>query len=188
MFNYIRADIKRVLRYTDTMNSINVLYAFWINFGLRVLVIYRLGRWLSNNRKIWYFWPFTIPLYPAFWLLSIFARKAYGIDLDQSADIGPGLYINHFGGIEVRNCRIGSHCNIQQQVKLGTNKTSDKSLIIGQGVYIGAHSKIFSNVTVGDGATIGAGTLVSQNVPQRSLLLGNPSRITQTDYDNSSLI
>jgi acetyltransferase-like isoleucine patch superfamily enzyme len=35
-------------------------------------------------------------------------------------------------------------------------------------------------VTIGNGAIVGAGTLVSKNVPEKSMVAGNPMRIIKT--------
>jgi serine O-acetyltransferase len=183
----MHADVMRVHRCNKTLRPFDVLHSLWINYGLQALVIYRFGRWLGSINKPYYGWTIT-PLYPAYWLLSLYARKAYGIDLDQSADIAPGFYINHFGGIEVRHCHIGSHCNIQQQVKLGSSETVGKGLVIGENVYIGAHAQICADISIGTGATIGAGAVVTQDIPHHCLVLGNPGRIVQRNYDNSSFL
>lgn len=188
MFENIRADIMRVHRCSRTLRPIDVLYSLWVNDGLHALIIYRFGCWLSRIQKYRYGWIIAIPLYPAYWILSFCIHRAYGIYLAQNADIAPGFFINHFGGIEVRNCRIGPRCNIQQQVKLGSAETSGKGPVIGAGVYIGAHAQIQAEVSVGDGATIGAGAVVIQDIPRRCLVLGNPGRIVQRDYDNSDFL
>lgn len=188
MFENIRADIMRVHRRSETLRLISVLHSFWMSYGLQALLIYRFGRWLGDMHKHHYGWVVAAPLYPAYWLLSACIRKAYGINLDQSANIAPGFYINHFGGIEVRNCNIGPHCNIHQQVKLGPDKSTAKGPVIGEGVWIGAHTQIYADVTVGDGATIGAGGVVTQDIPPHCMVLGNPARIAQRNYDNRALL
>jgi serine O-acetyltransferase len=185
MFEHIRADIMRVRR---KEKPLNLPHSLWRNYGLRALVIYRFGRWLERVQKQTLGWLIAMLGYPAYWLLSAFVRKAYGINLDQSADIAPGFYINHFGGIEVKNCRIGSCCNIQQQVKLGSDDIISGRLVIGKGVYIGAHAQLCATVSVGDGTTIGAGAVVTQDIPAHCLVLGNSGRIVQRDYDNSAFL
>jgi serine O-acetyltransferase len=192
MFKNIRADTLRVHRRSKTLRLSDFLRALWGNYGLQALVIYRFGRWLSDMHKYRLGWLIVQPLYPAFWLLSAFTRQAYGINLEQNADIAPGLYIGHFGGVEVKNCRIGPHCAIQQQVKLGTVKmeteTAAAGPVIGAGVWIGAHAQIDADVHIGDGATIGAGSVVTQDIPQHCLVLGNPGRIAQREYDNRAFL
>ena len=188
MFENIRADTRRMHPCVKKLRPTDVLYSLWMNYGLRALVIYRFGRWLSNIRKHYFGWVIATLLYPVYGVLSVCVRKAYGIDLAQSADIAPGFHINHFGGIEVRNCRIGPRCNIQQQVKLGPVETQDRGPVIGAGVWIGAHSRVCDDISVGDGATIGAGAVVTRDVPQHCLVLGNPGRIAQRDYDNRDFL
>jgi acetyltransferase-like isoleucine patch superfamily enzyme len=47
---------------------------------------------------------------------------------------------------------------------------------IGRGVFVGACAIILKGVTVGDRAVIGAGAVVSKDVPERNLAVGNPAR------------
>ena len=60
--------------------------------------------------------------------------------------------------------------------------------MIGERVYIGAHAHIYADVTIGDGATIGAGAVITEDIAPYCLVLGNPGRIIQQDYDNSALL
>jgi len=189
MFENIRADMMRAHRCTKIRRPIDVLRLLWSSQGLQALVIYRLGRWLNNVRKHQFGWAIAFPLYPAYRMLSVLVRKAYDINLEQSADIAAGgLHIYHLGGIEVRNCRIGPRCTIFQRVKLGSAETKNGGLVIGEGVYIGPHAQICADVRIGDGATIGAGSVVTQDIPPRCLVLGNPSRVVQRDYDNHTIL
>jgi serine acetyltransferase len=43
-------------------------------------------------------------------------------------------------------------------------------------------------VTLGDGATVGPLTVVARSVPPRTLVMGNPMRVVQINYDNSAEI
>ncbi len=188
MFENIRADTLHAIHQRKTFCAIDVLHLLWASEGLQVLVIYRFGRWLGNVYKQRFGWGIAVLLYPVYRMLSVCARKAYDIDLDQSADIAAGIHIAHFGGIEVRNCRIGPNCYIGQQAKLKPATTTGKGPTIGADVYIGAHARICADVRVGDGATIGAGAVVTQDIPDRCLVLGNPGRIAQRNYDNSAFL
>lgn len=188
MFDYIRVDAMRVHRQASPLGTLDFLRALWRNYGLQTLVIYRFGRWLGTMRNGLIRTILLAPLYPVYWLLALGARKAYGIQLAQSADIAPGLYIGHLGGIEVVNCRIGPRCAIQQQVKLAPPENTGRGPTIGEGVWIGAHVEIRGDFSVGDGATIGAGAVVAQDIPGRCLALGNPARVAQRDYDNQAFL
>ena len=53
---------------------------------------------------------------------------------------------------------------------------------IGNDVFIGLGSIILPNVKIGDRVVIGAGTVVSKDIPDNSIAVGNPCRIIGT-YD-----
>jgi serine O-acetyltransferase len=160
------------------------------DFGFQALLAYRLGRWLRSVRRRPVYWPVMALLYPIYALLTIWVRAAYGIHLDQNADIGPGFYIGHFGGIRVIRCKIGSNCSIHQHVSLcpKDNDGSGNGPVVGRYVWIGAHARVHGNIRIGDGATIGAGALVKLDVPEGSLVLGNPGRVMQRGFDNSAML
>lgn len=184
MFNNIRADIGRFHR-QDERNTMRLL---WYSPGLKSLVAYRLGVWLRSVSGNPLCWPMVLVLAPCYWLLTAYVRLAFDIILDKSAVIGPGLYIGHFGGIRLRNCRLGACCSIQQEVRLEPSPGSDDGPVIGNSVWIGAHARTQGVIKVGDGATVGAGALVTQDVDAGCLVLGSPARVMQRNYDNSSLL
>lgn len=189
MFDYIRADIKYTFEQRKIFSLRSILrFLLWGGQGLQATIVYRFGRWLGKICKHRCGWVIAIPLYPIYGVLSACIRTVYDIHLEQSADIAPGFCIAHFGGIEVRNCRIGSHCYIYQNVKLGAKNTTGRSLVIDEGVHISPHAQICADVTVGEGVTIGAGAVVTQDIPSRCLVLGNPGRIAQCNYDRSGFL
>jgi serine O-acetyltransferase len=200
MFEYIREDLRRfhfVDNSQDGRQSFQVpswnrrieeVRIFWRNPSLKALVAYRLGRWLSTALRFPLWWPALVILAPAYWLLRLYFRAAYDICLERSADIGPGLYIGHFGGIRIRNCRLGANCAIQQEVQIGPTLEGNVGPTIGDRVWIGAHARIEGPITVGDRATIAAGARINSDVSEGCLMLGNPARVYQQDYDNSAFL
>lgn len=189
MFDFIRADILRFHRNGSALTPLNVMRLLIKNYGLQALVIYRFGRWRERLREAGGARCLLAALlYPAYWLLTGYVRMAYDIRLERSADIAPGLYIGHFGGIRVHHCHIGPCCAIQQQVQIGPAAPGSGVPRIGSGVWIGAHARIQADIEIGDGATIGAGAVVLQEVPAKTLVLGNPGRVMQRDYDNRSFL
>ena len=51
-----------------------------------------------------------------------------------------------------------------------------KPVVIGENVFIGAHSIILKGVTIGDSSIIGAGSVVTKNVGPDEVWAGNPAR------------
>jgi serine O-acetyltransferase len=155
--------------------------------GLQALLAYRLGRWLLYARRRYYLWPLLPACWPVYYLLSRYARVAYDIRLELSAEIGPGFYIGHFGAIRVGRCRIGSNCSIGRLTKIGAAADGQRP-VIGDRVWIGAHAQIVGAHTIGSGATVGAGTVVHCDIPERVLCLGNPARLVIRNYDNRRIL
>ena len=112
----------------------------------------------------------------------MFAQKAMevatGISLLPSTNIGPGLYIGHFGGIIIHhNAAIGKRLNIGQGVTIGElGKGHGGVPVIGDDVYIGVGASVLGNITVGNNAVIGAGAVVLKDVQKGETVVGVPAR------------
>lgn len=157
------------------------------NYGAQASAVFRFGKFLQRATRAWWF----IPLVWAGWLLylplRIYVRYGLGIRIDLSADIGPGLYIGHFGNIHLSRCRLGAHCAIGQSTHILPNGDGDGPTI-GDRVWIGSHAQVLGSVSIGSGSTISAAAIVRRNVPENSLCLGNPARIIARPYDNRKLL
>lgn len=57
---------------------------------------------------------------------------------------------------------------------------SPKSIIIKDNAWIGFNSIILKGVTIGEGAIVGAGSVVTKDVPDFTMVVGNPARIIKT--------
>jgi serine O-acetyltransferase len=105
----------------------------------------------------------------------------YQIQIPREVEIGAGLYIGHGTGLIVNSSAIiGSNCNLSPFTVIGSN--FGKAAIIGNNVYIGPHVCLVENVNIGNGAIIGAGTIVLKDVPERSVMVGNPGRIVSLNH------
>lgn len=181
------AFVRDVRRYAPGEAALGLVHAQRLllrHFGLQALLAYRLGRCLLESRASWWLWPIGWPVY---FLISRFVRAAFDIRLHLSAKIGPGLYIGHFGGIELEHCRLGECCSIAQSVRIGPGKHS-VGPVIEERVWIGAHAKVLGPVHIGAGSTISAGSIVTQDVPPGTLCIGSPARVARQGYDNRSLL
>ena len=59
------------------------------------------------------------------------------------------------------------------------------AVIIGDNVWIGGNAVINPGVTIGNNCVIGAGSVVTKNIPDNSIAVGNPARVIReiTDED-----
>lgn len=182
MFENIKADFGRYFHDSSHEPVNQRVCEFLFEYhGLHATLIYRLGQWAEAR-----FVPFNYVLLALYYPLEWLVRGLYGIHLDRNARIGPGFFIGHFGGIHVGHCSIGSNCSIQQRVVI---KDDERGMpIIGDRVWVGAHTKIIGSLQISDGATIGAGAVVEKDVASRCLIKGNPARVVNNDYDNTVIL
>lgn len=54
---------------------------------------------------------------------------------------------------------------------------------IGSNCLIGARAVVMPGVTIGDHCIVGTGAIVMRNVPPRSIVMGNPARVMESDID-----
>ncbi len=52
-----------------------------------------------------------------------------------------------------------------------------RDILIGNDVWIGANSTTLKGVTIGNGAVVGAGSVITKDIPDYAVVVGNPSRL-----------
>lgn len=53
--------------------------------------------------------------------------------------------------------------------------------IIGDNVVIGTHAQIVGNVRIGNNSIVGAGAIVTHDVPDNVVVVGNPAKILRSN-------
>ena len=61
---------------------------------------------------------------------------------------------------------------------------NNKSVVIGNDVWIGQNATVLPGVHIGDGAIIGANSVVGSDVPPYTIVAGNPARKIRSRFDN----
>lgn len=94
--------------------------------------------------------------------------------------------------------RIGGDCLIldtdchsldymaRRDVKTDREQTNTKPVVISNDVLIGARSIILKGVHIGERSIIGAGSVVTQNVPNDCIAVGNPCKVVRYLNGNES--
>ncbi len=79
----------------------------------------------------------------------------------------------------------GGYCgtDIQKYEEYKYAAGTNKYVVIGDDVWIGAGARLMQGISVGTGAIIGAGALVVSNVPAYAIVGGVPARIIRYRFD-----
>jgi serine O-acetyltransferase len=153
------------------------LRTLFLTQGFWASCLYRLSHALLGRTRL---------LRPLVALAQKLVEIITGISLPAECEIGEGLYIGHYGCIILAGgCRIGHNCSLAQNVTIGVAGTGGErgAPVIGNRVFIGAHSVIVGRITVGDDAVVCAGSVVMRPVPARAVVMGNPARVVS--YEGS---
>lgn len=91
------------------------------------------------------------------------------ITIGNNVKIGGGtcIYDTDFHALD-HNLRANAKSDFSNKVK--------RPVIIGNNVFIGAHSIILKGVTIGVNSIIGAGSVLTKSVPPNQIWAGNPAK------------
>lgn len=115
--------------------------------------------------------------------------KKYSCQIYPQATIGHGLYIPHCVGIVVGSTAvIGDDCTLYPNVVFGAryspNKANPKKrrhAKCGDNCVFGANSSIIGDITIGNNVVIGAGAVITKDVPDNAIVVGNNKIIGFTE-------
>lgn len=109
--------------------------------------------------------------------------------------IGPYTIIDGSGGLEIGDfCTVSSgvhiytHDNIKQTLTSGQAPIERDPVRIGQNVYIGPNAVITKGISIGSYCVIGAYAMVNSDIPDYSIVFGQPARIRGNILINGSEI
>lgn len=135
---------------------------------------------IGDETKIWHF-------------SHIMSNSEIGIrcNIGQNVVISPGVKLGN--GVKIQNnvsvytgviCDddvfLGPSCvftNVINPRSFIERKTEYRETIIGKGASIGANATIVCGHNIGKFSLIGAGSVVTKNIPDYALVMGNPARI-----------
>ncbi len=137
--------------------------------GFRYTFLFRL---VQQNRGSVFFYLFK--------LIKRRYRFKYGFEINLKAQIGEGFYLSdHCGSVIIGPIKIGKNCNIAHNVTLG--RTYRNGVLgrptVGDRVWIGTGAVVVGQITIGSNVLIAPNAYVNQDVPDNSLVIGNPAKI-----------
>lgn len=185
-FKYLKYDLYRYFYPNDEIDQIGLIKKIKIivfTQGIWAIIVYRFMRWVLYEFKV----PVINKiLFFIGSIVEILIQITTGINIEAGCDIGPGLYIGHYGNIFLPSgVKLGKFCNISQENTIGVSGRGESRGVptIGNYVYIGAGAKIIGKITIGDNAAIGANAVVTKDVPENAVVVGVPAKII--NYNSS---
>lgn len=140
-------------------------------------------------KKFLYF--FRKTQFEKFSLLRLYYRLRFkmlkqnrGIEISSDSKIGKGLYLGHAYNITINSdAVIGENCNIHKGVTIGQeNRGRRKGVpIIGNQVWIGINATIVGKIKIGDDVLIAPNSYVNCDVPDHTVVIGNPCTLHHRD-------
>ena len=166
MFEYIREDIVR-FKSGHGFAAVRSTLRGLLSQGFQAILVYRFFSWLKRHK---------IPGQPFRFVFERFTEITTGISIPAECRIGKGLRIHHFGGIIMHpSVSIGDHCTLYHGVTIGDRGGTGGAAQLGHNVMVGAGATIIGEIQIGDDSVVGANTVVNKDVPENSLVYGNPS-------------
>lgn len=171
LVKHLKADLHR---YSGKADLKSFLRHFLFTPGYKYTVWMRTCGYLRI--RSWTKWIF----YPPVKYILLRCRYRYGIVIPEYTVIGPGLFINRFGGIYVNgDAIVGSNVNFTHGIMLGQANRGARmgSPIVGDRVFIAAGAKVIGRVKLGNDSVVGANAVVTNDVPENAVVGGIPAKV-----------
>ena len=108
----------------------------------------------------------------------------YRIEIGNNVTLNEWVYLSGYGGIKIGNdVRIGHRTSIissdhiieERETPIYLQGLKSKPVLICDDVFIGCNATILGGITIGAGAVIAAGSVVTKDVPEYTVVGGNPA-------------
>lgn len=102
------------------------------------------------------------------------------IQIPYTAQIGEGFYIGHYGRVIINgDAKLGKNINIATGVTIGQESRGKRKGVptISDNVWIGTNAVVVGKITIGSDVLIAPNSFVNFDVPNHSIVVGNPAKI-----------
>ena len=118
------------------------------------------------------------------------AARKYGFEI-LCDNVGPGLYLGHAHNINVIPlAKIGKNCNLNKGRTIGRENRGKRigAPTLGDNVWVGSNSMVVGNIHIGNDVLIAPNAYVNFDVPEHSIVIGNPTKIIKKENATDSYI
>lgn len=92
-----------------------------------------------------------------------------GAVINAATSLGRATIVNTNASVD-HDCRIGDYVHVAPGVALGG------SVIVGDGAFIGLGARVLPGLRIGHDTIVGGGAVVIRDVPDGTVVVGNPAR------------
>ena len=122
----------------------------------------------------------------------LFADKGAAIEIGENVGISSTAIVSYErikigdnvkigGGVCIYDSDFHSlDSEVRNDAKKDLELKRNKPVIIGNNVFIGAHSTILKGVTIGENSIVGASSVVARSIPANEIWGGNPAKFLKT--------
>lgn len=146
----------------------------------------------SHQIRYMYWWRKESQKHTVFRRYKLFRySRKYGLEISPTAKIGNGLYLGHPYNITVGgDAVIGNNVNLSKGCTIGRENRGKREGIptIGNCVFVGINATIVGNIRIGNDVFIAPNCFVNMDIPDHSVVIGNPAVIYPKDNATESYI
>lgn len=132
-----------------------------------------------------------LPLKFFYMLRLMFLSRKTGIQIPARTSIGEGFYIGHLGRVIIHpDAVLGKNVNVGTGVTIGMENRGERKGTpkISDDCWIGTNAVVVGNIKIGSDVLIAPLAYVNFDVPDHSIVVGNPARIISRENATAEYI
>ncbi len=110
--------------------------------------------------------------------------------ISPSAEIAEGTIVCEFSSVHCcvtigKNCLIQPYSDIGHDIKIGNHSVFSPHFapggesVFGDRVYVGMHAALKEKLKIGNDVIVAMGSVVFRDIPDETVVIGNPARVTK---------
>lgn len=125
---------------------------------------------------------------------GVLDEPGVGLTIGEGTYIAPRAVLGAGGGITIgKRALIGASSHLLAEnhrmndpnVPIQAQGVTRAGIIVGDDAWIGNGAIVLDGVTIGNGAVVGAGSVVTKDVPDGGIVVGNPARLIRNRLEAS---